>query len=66
MFGQLADEAPAQRSVAFNIALCAEMRGDHERALAGYQALGPDREAAAAMRRVEATITALNVEFDRR
>lgn len=66
LLGKLADEAPAQRSVAFNVALCDEMRGDYERALAGYQALGPDREAAAAMRRVEATITALNIDFDRR
>lgn len=64
LFDQLALETPDQSSVAFNVAMCKEMRGDLPAALAAYEALG--RSADGAANRVAATMAALAVEDARR
>ncbi|RXZ65824.1 hypothetical protein [Pelagerythrobacter rhizovicinus] len=65
IFEQLVLEAPAQRSLMFNTALCAEMRGDYGAALAGFRAMGGDAQAAAAAERVRATLEAIAAEEER-
>lgn len=65
LFDQLALEAPAQRAVQFNAALCREMRGDLPGAMAGYALVG-DRDAAGADRRVRGTLRAMEIEDARR
>lgn len=66
LFEELAAEAPTHRSLAFNAALCAEMRGDYEAALRAFAAMGGDRDAAGAARRVRNTIDAIALENSRR
>lgn len=66
LFDQLAAEAPTQRSVAFNAAMCMEMRGDLPGALFAYDALRGDRDAGGAASRVRATLRAMEVEDARR
>lgn len=66
LFDELAAEAPTQRSVAFNAALCAEMRGDLDAALRAFEAMGGDRDAAGAARRVRSTLDAIALEESRR
>lgn len=65
LFEELASEAPTQRSLAFNRALCAEMRGELDAALAGFEAMAGDREAAAAAGRVRGTMEAVLLEDSR-
>lgn len=66
LFDQLAAEAPTQRSVQFNAAMCLEMRGDLTGALAAYGSMGGDRDASGAANRVRATLRAMEVEDARR
>lgn len=54
-FAAIAANAPDQRSVAFNLGLCAEASGDLAEAIDRYRGLGPDREAQGAIERVVAT-----------
>lgn len=63
IFAGLAAEVPQQRSLAFNMALCSEMRGELEEARAGFAALG-DSAGRSAAARVDATIAALAAEQD--
>ncbi|WP_324260957.1 hypothetical protein U4960_12480 [Altererythrobacter sp. H2] len=65
LFDDLAAEAASQRSLAYNAALCAEMRGDWETALARFEAMAGDRDANAAARRVQGTMAALALEEER-
>jgi hypothetical protein len=55
MFAEIAKTAPDQRAVAFNMALCAEARGDLNEAASRYRAMGGDRDASLAAERVAAT-----------
>lgn len=65
IFDELAAEAPTQRSLMFNTALCAEMRGDYDAALVGFRRMGNDAQGAEAAERVRATIDAIAVEEER-
>ncbi|MCL4672442.1 MAG: hypothetical protein KJZ64_05800 [Sphingomonadaceae bacterium] len=66
LFDQLALEVPTQRSVQFNAAMCIEMRGDLPGALAAYEAMSGDRDAASAASRVRRTLRAGEIEDARR
>ncbi|MFT3965332.1 MAG: hypothetical protein QM690_05570 [Sphingobium sp.] len=66
LFDALAAETPPQRSLAFNAALCMEARGDLAGALAAFRAMGTDKDAGAAVTRIEGTLDAMAVEKTRR
>ncbi|HMS19592.1 hypothetical protein [uncultured Sphingorhabdus sp.] len=58
-FGEISQRAPDQRSLVFNMALCAEAAGDFEVAITGFRRLGNDIDALASIQRVEGTLAGL-------
>lgn len=58
-FGEIAQRAPDQRSIIFNMALCAEAAGDFEAAIAGFRRLGNGVDALTSIQRAEGTLAGL-------
>lgn len=65
LFAALESAAPAHRALIFNLALCAEARGDYAAAIDGYGRVG-DRDAGVAIARARATELAVSQAQARR